>query len=325
MQPETDLKSRKTIRAALGIAITAVVTGFVVWRFAGDWSRLAAQGLHFDWRWLAAAIGVVAANNLIHAGGWYFVLRCMGRRTPAGRALAALFISQISRNVPGGVWNYAGMAYLGKRIGIDKKDSLGAAMIVLLCGLVSGAIVFALSPVYAGGMATLALAAVPVGLLLLHPRVFFALLNAGLKLIRKQPVRADLRYGHLLLVLAAEGAAWLASGWIFRCVLLSFLDAAPDTFTLAGIFAISWCIGFLVLPAPGGLGVREAMLALLLGRHGVEPAVAVAASLVIRILQLAVEAALAAWGIIVWRRAAVGEAPRTSAGAVRIEEPVEAS
>jgi uncharacterized membrane protein YbhN (UPF0104 family) len=33
----------------------------------------------------------------------------------------------------------------------------------------------------------------------------------------------------------------------------------------AGIFALSWCAGFVVVIAPAGLGVREYTLALLLG------------------------------------------------------------
>ncbi len=295
---------RRAFRIAAGIILTVIVAGFVVYRFAGDWSRIAEEELRFEYWWLAAALGMVFVNNLVHAGGWYMVLRCMGRRVPARRALPVFFISQLSRNVPGSVWNYAGMAYLGKRIGIDRKDTLSAAMIVLLCGLVSSVIIFAVSPVFSigDGVAALALLTVPVGLILLHPRIFFSILNAGLKLIKKQPVRVSLRYHHLLCVLLAEGATWLVSGWIFRCVLLSFFGTAPDVFTLAGIFAISWCVGFMVLPVPGGLGVREAMLALLLGQYGIEPAVAVAASLVTRLLQLIVESALAAAGGVLWRR-----------------------
>jgi uncharacterized membrane protein YbhN (UPF0104 family) len=194
------------------------------------------------------------------------------------------------------------MAYLGKRIGIDKKDSLSAAMIVLLCGLVSAVIVFALSPVFEyGGLALLTIAVIPCGLVLLHPKIFFTLLNFGLKLIKKAPVRCELRYTHLLAVLAAEAGVWVLSGCIFRCVFLSFLGVSPGAFTLAGIFAISWSVGFLILPVPGGMGVREAMLALLLSGSGVEPAMAVAASLVTRVIQLIVEILLALWGAVVWR------------------------
>ena len=286
----------------------AAVLAFTVSRFGSDWSRLAAQGLHFRFWWLAAAFGLVLASNLIHAGGWYATLRWMRRKVPLRQAFSIYSMSQLSRNVPGGVWNFLGMAWLGKRSGIDAKDTLSAAMIVMLCGLVSGLIVFALSPVYVTGAgwdkewtSLLVILAVPLGLILLHPRLFFSLLNAGLRLIKKQPVVVRIRYRHLLYVLCAEGAAWLVSGLVFRCVLLSFFGAAPGFFTLAGVFALSWCVGFIVLPVPGGIGIREAMLALLLSTQNIEPSVAVAASLVVRLLQLVAETSLAATGAMLWR------------------------
>ncbi len=284
------------------------VLAFTVLRFGGDWSRLAAQGLQFRYGLLVAALGLVVANNLVHAGGWFATLRWMRRRVSLRQAFSVYSMSQLSRNVPGGVWNFLGMAWLGKRSGIDAKDTLSAVTIVMLCGLVSGLIVFALSPVYVTGAgwdkewtSLLVILVVPLGLILLHPRLFFSLLNAGLRLIKKQPVVVRIRYRHLLCVLCAEGAAWLVSGLVFRCVLLSFFGAAPDFFTLAGIFALSWCVGFLFLPVPNGLGVREAMLAFLLSTQNIEPAVAVAASLVVRLLQLITETSLAAAGAVLWR------------------------
>ncbi|MFH1548938.1 MAG: lysylphosphatidylglycerol synthase transmembrane domain-containing protein [Planctomycetota bacterium] len=298
----------KILRAALGVTVLAGVLGFTIHRFGSDWSRLAAQGLQLRYGLLVAALGLVVANNLVNAGGWYAILRWMGRRVSLRQAFSVYSMSQLSRNVPGGVWNFLGMAWLGKRSGIDAKDTLSAAMIVMLCGLVSGLIVFAVSPVYtvgvgwAGGwISLLVILVVPLGLVLLHPRLFFSLLNAGLRLIKKQPVLIHLRYRHLLGVLCAQCVVWLVSGLVFRYVFLSFLGTAPDFFTMAGIYALAWCVGFLFLPVPNGLGVREAMLAFLLSTQNIEPPVAVAASLVVRLLQLVAEVSLAGVGAILWR------------------------
>jgi uncharacterized membrane protein YbhN (UPF0104 family) len=63
-------------------------------------------------------------------------------------------------------------------------------------------------------------------------------------------------------------------------------------------FAASWAVGFIAIPVPAGLGVREALLGLLLP---VSAGVVTAASLSIRIMTVGVEAVLAA---LYWRAGA---------------------
>jgi uncharacterized membrane protein YbhN (UPF0104 family) len=61
-----------------------------------------------------------------------------------------------------------------------------------------------------------------------------------------------------------------------------------ELITLAGVFLLSWLLGYLSFVAPSGLGVREAFLVALLGPFmGAPQAVAVAA--VSRVLMIAVE------------------------------------
>ncbi len=71
---------------------------------------------------------------------------------------------------------------------------------------------------------------------------------------------------------------------------LSWLQAAS-------LFALSWSIGFVVVIAPAGFGVRESALVLLLAPF-LPPAVAASLALLSRLWWMAVEALLI--GVSIW-------------------------
>ena len=93
--------------------------------------------------------------------------------------------------------------------------------------------------------------------------------------------------------------AWLASvvtitisGSTYWLLLGSFGRAGNPLFVI-GAFAAAWTVGFVAVPIPSGVGIREGILAALL--HGMLPAsVIVAASVYQRLVSVASEGVLAA-------------------------------
>jgi uncharacterized membrane protein YbhN (UPF0104 family) len=77
------------------------------------------------------------------------------------------------------------------------------------------------------------------------------------------------RWSHLLVGLGLAGIGWLLMGAALACTLHAVPGAglSPSWWTiidLTAIVAIAYVAGFIVLIAPGGLGVRELFLAWLL-------------------------------------------------------------
>ena len=70
-------------------------------------------------------------------------------------------------------------------------------------------------------------------------------------------------------------------------ILLDSLDGSVNPFFVFCAFAVSWLIGFLVVPIPAGVGVREAVLLFLLPGVGAAPVLA--ASLALRLLSIGAE------------------------------------
>jgi len=68
-----------------------------------------------------------------------------------------------------------------------------------------------------------------------------------------------------------------AAAWL---VVSALTPTRPNPFEVAGAYAFAWTLGFVIVLAPSGLGVREATFIALLGsKVGVAPATLVAVAL----------------------------------------------
>ena len=203
---------------------------------------------------------------------------------PRLRWTGIFFQAQLGKYIPGSVWQYAGRAAVARTYGIPVR-AVGISL----------AIEFAGSAIAAGSMAAFllgwwggfVLAAVAV------------LLVAGRNLTRSRlPAFATVRATFLYL------PAWLvlsASFWFCAHGLVA--APASDLALYMGAFAVAWLAGLLAIYAPGGLGVREAVLvALLSGRIGAADALVVAAAS--RLMLIVVDAALAGVGSLTLRMGA---------------------
>jgi hypothetical protein len=102
----------------------------------------------------------------------------------------------------------------------------------------------------------------------------------------------------------------------YAAMLRSLTDMNP--FSVFCAFALSWLAGFLAVPIPAGVGVREAVLVALLPGVGTAPVLAV--SLTLRLLSIGAELLTTLLNKIITRRAAAGTPPATPATAT-VEAP----
>jgi uncharacterized membrane protein YbhN (UPF0104 family) len=90
----------------------------------------------------------------------------------------------------------------------------------------------------------------------LHPRALGAALKGVSKAARRDVSMPVPDYRTMLRLLAGYVPAWLAIGTATWAITRSLDPHAP----FGNIFAaavISWIVGFLLVPVPGGVGVRE--------------------------------------------------------------------
>ncbi len=224
--------------------------------------------------------GIFLVNTQI----WRMVVLAMGGVSiRPWRAAYVWFISNLGRYLPGKVWQIAGMAVMARAEGLGAMDAAASSVLnhvlVLLAGSVVGLALFpaSLAGEYEHLLQWTWLAA-PLLLVFLHPGLLNRLLDIAAKLAGKPPVSRKLRFRDLLVWFILNVFVWLGYGLCFHWFILSVIPSAGLGWTdSTGIYAVGYIIGFLVLFAPGGIGVRELMFTgLLTASLGSVPATVVA-------------------------------------------------
>ncbi len=204
---------------------------------------------------LATGMALTVASLWFAANQWSSLLELSGG--PRRRAHGAVYLSQLAKYLPaGGLLQIAGQVSLTE----SEEYSPGNRLFLYLVGVIQlcGASAIAGLLLIAQPGADLwwvALIVAPLGLGTLAP----VLRKGSLILVRFRRLTVQLPQNQTLLrgqVLAAANILALAAA--FAAVV-----AAPElTSILAtmGAFALAWLAGFLVLPIPAGVGVREVAL-----------------------------------------------------------------
>jgi uncharacterized membrane protein YbhN (UPF0104 family) len=277
---------RKLLAAALVVAAVAFIARTVVTN-----SRDLAT---FEWRVrggilvlsVVAHIGVLAWGVFV----WSRVLRHFAVRDTSFPSLLRIWaFSNAARYIPGVVWQFVAAARLAAASGLSQVVTLSSMLVHVMLSLTSACVVaVATLPLARLGLAPevawflrIALPVAAVGCA--HP----AWINLGLRMIPRALHREVLvwhgRWTDGIGLLALATVSWALYGVAYYLFLLALkpipLSALPDA---AGVNALSFVAGYLAIPAPGGLGVRESAMTLLLTPlfpAGVAAVVAVAARL----------------------------------------------
>ena len=279
------------------VAAAAGLGGYAVTR---EWTgvRAALGGLGFGT--VAAALLSVLAAMVLTMQAWRVLLAGLGSPLPVRAASRIMFIGQLGKYLPGSVWPVLAQMELGHAYRVPRHRSASASVLAMVVSLLSGLLMALVTlPFVAHATAyRWAFAAIPVLMAGLHPRVLNSFLGWLLRVARRPPLDQPLT-GRVM----AGALAWSCSSWVLyglQIWLLATRLGAPAgrTALLAtGGFAFAWSVGFLVVFAPAGAGVRDVLLVAILGPVlGVGSATAVA--LVSRALMTAgdlLTAALAAW------------------------------
>lgn len=249
----------RRVRVAAQLLLVAAVV-FVLVRFESLWRDGQIRLADVRWAYIAAALFAAGAALLASAFIWLAILRGLGVETE--RAWAGVFLqAQLTKYVPGSIWQYAGRGALGRERGISLRP-LALSMPIEL------------------GSAACASAAVSTLLLGWWGAAGLLAALAALALALRFP-HADRAMARVVMrVLPLYIGVSLLTGVSFWLVARAFVSVSvADTPRFVGAFAAAWVVGLVAVWAPGGIGVREAVLvALLHGQIGAADALVVAAA-----------------------------------------------
>ncbi|MBM3498335.1 MAG: hypothetical protein FJX74_06655 [Armatimonadetes bacterium] len=291
---------RGTLRwAILGLqtVVVAVVLYFIGRAVVDLWPQIVAIEWTVDPLLLApaAAIGLVCQGLLIV--GWRLALRLVGAHISWAGAVESQAVGQLAKYVPGKVMTLVGKVYLARKFGVPEPQAALAMFVevgtLTLTGLIVG-LACAVQLVPAPRLVLIGLLLLAGAAMVLHPSVLPRAINGALRLLRRPTAEFRYQWSAAAPLLACYLATWLLWGvgvWLLAGGLGLRAPLAP----LMGGNALGWVAGFLSFIFPGGLGVREYVLARLLASAA--PGVAMSIALVSRAWLLGAEVA---WALGAW-------------------------
>ena len=300
----------KPVRRSLGYLIAGILLYFLIKPFGETHTALKDATFEIHWGWLVCSFGAILFYWSAYLYPFATLLRGLSEKHVSFQDAFTLFhLSNITRYLPGRIWGVVRLLSLSPRFGLS-KTAVGSSLTLhvgietAIGGLIALSLLFS-TPLQdtvtevlekVSGetlLLTFAVMGLLAGLLFLIPR-----LATHARTFLKSLTPLVKNAGLWVNVLTSHGLLWICQGAAFCLFVRSF---TPVQWTDAGIltacFAFAWIVGFLSFLTPGGLGVREGLLALLLANY-MPVSHATRVALLCRVWMLSAEIVLA--GIAFW-------------------------
>jgi len=294
---ESKFNMKRFGKIVLSVAVLAAAIFFIANAVARDWSAVQ----EFEWK---LNFGLLTASVLVGCSAGFVTIKVMqrimkafGGRVPFSRFAFFAMLSNFGKYIPGKVAQIASILILLKREGIPRLMTLATMVVfeimLIMVPIIVGIVLvgpevvreFALNvPFWVFGIIAL------IGILFTLPPVMQFLAKKLLAIFKRESVEYDLSYRDWAVAIAAMFFAWILYSISFALLVAGLVDIpAGSCMLVAGAFSLAYTIGLLVIVTPGGLGVREGILLLILATvfpSGVAGLIATAARLWILIIEL---------------------------------------
>ena len=230
-----------------------------------------------QWQLLLVSFGIFILYRSLYTVPFAVLLSYVTGTYVSFRSAFTLFhLANITRYLPGRIWGVVRLLTIGKRIGFSKTATASSLTLhvgieTALGGLISMTLLF--SKPMRGAAAevveefsehTLLLTVVVMMCLSVFVFLIPKLTDHARQFLKTcVPLLGNLRlWGN---VLAIHSLLWLCQGIAFFLFVRSFASVPwADVGVLIACFAFAWVVGFLSFLTPGGLGIREGLLSMLL-------------------------------------------------------------
>ncbi len=293
------------LKRVAGYLLAMAILFFLGRMLVQTWSDLAASGLHFEFDLprlvISLALLVIARAFAVEA--WRRILISLGERLNFAFGARVWFLSNLTRYVPGNIWQVATMMTLVEQQSVSKTNALLSqiiytALALSIAGLLGLMFVVVRPGIFNGALPPMLAAYAPLiaALVFIALIIFWALppVNRRMIAIAARITRRNLAaptptFARGLVAPIFSLAMWLTNGIAFYLFTSSITEA--PLIQLPAYIAMNagaYWIGYVSFVTPSGLGFREGALAWMLASFFPAPA-AVALSLAARLWSTAGE------------------------------------
>lgn len=258
---------------AVKVAVPLILAFFIGRLIYGHWQEVRAEPWRLDAAWLALSFAFAAAWYLLRPMGWTLLIRGFGHDVPYWGIYRVYRKAELSRYVPGGVWQFASRIYLTRSYGVGAPACLAATVLDLvlaaLAAPVPAAWLAGSASTSLDGWQRAALLAFPLlTCAIVYPRVLNVWAEPLARLLRQPYRRLETGALQIFGIWAMYVATWILLAFAMACfarALLPDLTGSQLTY-IAGCYALAWLAALLTMVAPAGVGIREGILGLLLAQ-----------------------------------------------------------
>jgi len=261
--------------------LIAVLCYFVYIKLAENWGNVKQFDWSVNYLMLFLSLLVHLLALFIMSVVWVILISGFGHKVKFKDAFKISYIANLGRYIPGRIWPVFGMAYLAKQIKIEEQTSVtswvvtqffslpSAFLLGIICILFSPNILEQAGRFLSSSFYIISLLVVILSLLMiLAPSKAFVVLNILLRKLKRQEVSFDLSVKTAISIYLGYIIGWFVYGfsfWLFILSLTSNFDIS--LVTAVGSFVLSYQIGYLAIFTPGGIGVRELLLTVILNPY----------------------------------------------------------
>jgi uncharacterized membrane protein YbhN (UPF0104 family) len=243
MRTTVETNTKRITKSVIKVLIVLVIFYFLGKNLYQNWWQIDFKQLHFNVPLLIVSILFLFIYFLLFVFGWKLILKRLGVSLSFLKALKIIFYSQLGKYLPGKIWVFVGRIYFCQQLGIPTSKTFLSIVLELAVAIISGTLIFLVAlSIFPGTQIHInpffLMIVVVILFIIIHPKVLTRIINIFLHLVKKGSIKIDLNFSQICGIIMYYCIVWLS-------------------------FGIA-TIGAMALFVPGGLGVREGVLALLL-------------------------------------------------------------
>jgi len=242
-----------------------VLFGLVVFAAVRSWEDVRMTLARMGPVELAVAEVLVLAGLGASVLTWRAALCELGSTMTIRAASKIYLVGQLGKFLPGSAWALALQMELAKQANVPRARSVAAGVVAIGVNAVTGlAMGLTIVPrvVSGGAWRTITLVAVvTVCAVGLSPPLLTRLVNVGFRIVRRDPIQREVTWRGILTAVGWAVVSFTCYGLSVWVLAISVGAPAAESLPLclAGV-AFAMTLGALVVVAPSGIGVREAVI-----------------------------------------------------------------
>lgn len=257
------MNNRKLFFYIVGVLIIF----FIGKELIGYWDEIEFDKLSINYIVLLSSFFLLFLYYVFLSYIWINIVRDLGQESNILKGITIHTVSQAAKYLPGGIWNMMGRIYICSKQKMNTFLVATSVFFEIFFNLIGCFFILLLT-----GFSLLQLdyyiivsISIIIILFFIRPAWFLAPVRLLYKKIKKEDIDINISSGLAIKWSALYAFSWVLYGTSFYFLIYA-LNITEVTFQSAlGILIISWAVGYLS-PVPGGIGVREGSMTLLLSQ-----------------------------------------------------------